>query len=162
MSSLPPALAVLTPEELSTLSNVSVIPPPKGITSNFTDPENQNLANVVVTSVLFGIMILAVLNRIYVKSFIIRKYSADDGQLPVSLFCVMIVKLTVIYYGSDSCSWSCEYKRISSFTRSLETLILRLGFYIAWLYYLLHLDCLGYVVMCTFDYYYTLTDPYGV
>ncbi|MCJ1437582.1 hypothetical protein MMC27_006969 [Xylographa pallens] len=68
----------LTPEELNALSNVPALAPPPGIESDFINPQNQSLSFLLVTSILFGIMTIFFLNRIYTKAFIIRKYTWDD------------------------------------------------------------------------------------
>lgn len=74
-------LTGLTPESLDVLSNYSVIQPPAGISSDFLNPKTQNQPLLGVTSLLLGIMGIFFLNRVYTKSFIVRKYSWDDLTL---------------------------------------------------------------------------------
>ena len=78
-------LANLTAEELGALSNYPALPPPSGIEPNFATPESQNQPLLIVTSLLIGIMGLFFLNRVYIKTFVSRKYSWDDCELTKSL-----------------------------------------------------------------------------
>ena len=68
----------LTPEELNALSDVPALSPPPGIQSNFVNPQNQTLSFLLVTSILFGMMGIFFVNRVYTKAFIIKKYTWDD------------------------------------------------------------------------------------
>ena len=74
-------ISKLTPQELAALSNYPMLPPPVGIQSNFANAKSQDLPFLVVDSLLLGIMGVFFLNRIYTKTFIIRKYSWDDRKL---------------------------------------------------------------------------------
>lgn len=71
-------LANLTAEELSALSDYPALQPPSGIEPNFATPESQNQPLIIVSSLLLGIMGLFFLNRVYIKTFVSRRYSWDD------------------------------------------------------------------------------------
>lgn len=71
-------LAKLTPQQLASLSDYPTLQPPAGVKSNFANPQSQNVPLFVVTSLLLGTMGAFVLNRVYTKMFIVRKYSWDD------------------------------------------------------------------------------------
>lgn len=81
-----------SPESLDVLSNSPAIQPPAGVESNFSNPENRNPLLLVVTSLLFGIMGIFFLIRVYTKSFIVRKYSWDDCKS--NLFIAMTGNMT--------------------------------------------------------------------
>ena len=80
MSHISTSLSNVSPESLEAFASYPAIPPPSGVIPNFVDPENQNLPLFAVTSLLLGIMALFMLNRVYVKTFIVKKYSLDDGN----------------------------------------------------------------------------------
>jgi hypothetical protein len=80
MSHTSTPLSYVSPENLEAFASYPAIPPPPGVIPNFVDPENQNLPLFAVASLLLGIMTLFMLNRVYVKTFIVKKYSLDDGN----------------------------------------------------------------------------------
>ena len=47
---------------------------------NFTNPPDHGKLQVVVTSLLLGITILFLLSRVYMKVFIVKKYTWDDRK----------------------------------------------------------------------------------
>lgn len=67
-------------QESQLLSNYPITPPPEGVTPDFTNPTNHGKVETVVTSILLGITVIFILNRIYVKTFIVRKYMLDDRK----------------------------------------------------------------------------------
>ena len=71
-------LSELTPQELAFLTSYPILPPPAGVQPNFGYAKNRNLPFFVVDSILLGVMATFFLNRVYTKSFIVRKYSWDD------------------------------------------------------------------------------------
>ena len=72
---------MLSPQELNSLSDYPLIPPPEGLKSNFgKNARSRNGAFFVVESALLGIMLAFFLNRLYTKALIIRKYSWDDRE----------------------------------------------------------------------------------
>jgi hypothetical protein len=54
--------------------------PPPGVTSNLVNPESIAYKQTITTSVILAIMMLFVFNRIYVKAWLVRKMSWDDGM----------------------------------------------------------------------------------
>lgn len=59
--------------------------PPPGVVPNLVNPENQNRPLLIVASFELGIVIVFILNRLYFKSFSLRKYSWDDCQSNLTL-----------------------------------------------------------------------------
>lgn len=57
--------------------------PPPGVTPNMVNPKSTGPILIIVSSVLQAIMVVFVINRIYTKSFISRKFTWDDGRLPI-------------------------------------------------------------------------------
>ena len=58
--------------------NQPVLPPPPGVMPNFTNPPDHGKLQIVVTSLLLGVTVLFLLNRVYMKVFIVKKYTWDD------------------------------------------------------------------------------------
>ena len=73
-------LANLTSQELATISNIPVQVPPPGIIPNFDNPDSNSKTFFIVTSILLVLTILLIVNRFYVKTYIIRKYTTDDCE----------------------------------------------------------------------------------
>lgn len=70
----------LTPQELQLLSDYPALQPPEGVTPDFTDPPNHGKTQIVWISLLLCITSIFVLNRVYMKTFIVRKYMLDDRK----------------------------------------------------------------------------------
>ncbi len=70
----------LTPQELQQLANYPALQAPEGVTSNFTDALNHGKPQIVAVSFLLSITAIFVLNRIYMKSLIVRRYKLDDRK----------------------------------------------------------------------------------
>lgn len=75
LSIMASSLSNMSPEELA---SYPALPPPLGILPNFDNAPNRNMTFLAVTSLLLGIMALFVLNRLYAKKVLIRKYKWDD------------------------------------------------------------------------------------
>ena len=60
--------------------DTALVPPPPGVTSNFVDPPSNGLPFFVVTSILLVLVVVSVINRVYAKAFIIRKWTMDDCE----------------------------------------------------------------------------------
>ena len=71
---------LLARQDLQLLSNYPILPPPEGVTSNFRNPPNRGKPQIVVTSILLCITAFFILNRVYMKTFIARKYTLDDRK----------------------------------------------------------------------------------
>ena len=67
----------LNPAELA---SYPIIPPPPGVVSNFINPETHNLPLFIIPSLFLGVMGIFVLNRVYTKTCITRKYTWDDRK----------------------------------------------------------------------------------
>lgn len=72
--------SILTREESQLLSNYPLLPPPEGVTPDFTNPDNHGKPQTVVSSFLLFITAVFILNRVYMKTFIARKYMLDDRR----------------------------------------------------------------------------------
>ena len=59
-------------------SNNPIIPPPEGVSSDFAHPTNYGQPQIAVSPFLLCITTVFTLNRIYMKTFIARKYMLDD------------------------------------------------------------------------------------
>ena len=70
----------LTPREAKLASNQPLIPPPPGVTPNFTNPPDHGRLQIVVTSFLLGVTAVFLLSRVYLKVYIIKKYTWDDRK----------------------------------------------------------------------------------
>jgi hypothetical protein len=79
---IPASLQGLSPDLLKILGNTSVIPAPDGVVPNFVDPETRGPTQVITSAVLMGIAIVFFANRVYLKFFVMKKLSWDDGILP--------------------------------------------------------------------------------
>lgn len=64
----------------SQTSNQPLLPSPPGVTSDFKHPVNHGGRQIVVTSLLLGITAIFFLNRVYMKTYIVRKYTWDDRK----------------------------------------------------------------------------------
>ena len=53
---------------------------PPGITSNLVDPPSRANVLITVASVLFGLMIVFYLSRVYTKLLVVGKVTLDDGE----------------------------------------------------------------------------------
>lgn len=71
-------LANLTSHQLAALSDVPMLAPPPGVKTNLHDPDSNNEPFFVVTSILLCLMTILIVNRIYAKTYIVRKYTWDD------------------------------------------------------------------------------------
>ena len=67
--------------------------PPDGVIPNYANPHSYGYQLVASTSVLLAIMILFLINRVYVKVFIVRDWSWDD------ITCGISAILTTTYYA---------------------------------------------------------------
>lgn len=75
-----PSASELPEIPLSTLSTLPALELPPGIQPNFVNPENRGFVFVSVGTILFSLMALFYLVRIYTKILIIRKAGWDDRK----------------------------------------------------------------------------------
>ena len=78
----------ITPEMLE---GPAMMPPP-GVIPNLVDPYTAGPILISVSSVLVGLMILFVFNRLATKAFVTRKFQWDD------LTCVLGTLGTIAYF----------------------------------------------------------------
>ena len=57
---------------------IPALPPPPGVTPNFTNPENRSAVGLSIGSMLLGIMIFLYAIRIYVRCYVSRTIFWDD------------------------------------------------------------------------------------
>jgi len=69
-----------SPELRAALAQIPAMAPPPGVKSNLVNPESIAYRQTIATSILMAIMMLFVFNRIYVKAWLVRKLSWDDGM----------------------------------------------------------------------------------
>lgn len=87
----------LTPAMLADTSSLRQYPagePPPGISPDFLNPENQGPILVAVGGLMISFMIPLLINRIYTKTCIVRKFAWDD--LTVSLSALGAIALYTI------------------------------------------------------------------
>lgn len=80
------------------LSNISALPPPKGVQSNFDDPHSQGQDVIIASVICLTLMALFVSMRIYSKAFIKHSWGWNDRKQFASHLNV-IVNL----FASDMC-----------------------------------------------------------
>lgn len=68
------------------------LPPPPGITSNFTSPKDRGPILIIVNGILLGLMVIFLAIRFYTKFCIVRKVFWDDLTI-----CVSALGATVLY-----------------------------------------------------------------
>ncbi|KAF2240117.1 hypothetical protein EV356DRAFT_11124 [Viridothelium virens] len=67
------------------LQHIPALPPPDGVTPNFVDPPTRSTLLVTVISVLFGLMFIFYLSRVYMKLMIIGEMTLDDLTCTIGL-----------------------------------------------------------------------------
>ena len=90
----------LTPAVLANPEILSQYPagvPPPGVIPNYAHPENRGPALVAVGGVMLVLMMGFLMNRLYTKARIVRKFSWDD--LTVSLSALGAIALYIM------CCW---------------------------------------------------------
>ena len=108
-----------TPRNPQPASDQPLIPPPPGVTSNFTNPPDHGGLQIIVTSLLLGVTTLFLLSRIYLKVCIVKIYTWDDRKfMKVVAVPVFNVLKTVIH--SDGHRGICEYRHKLLTTRTVS------------------------------------------
>lgn len=77
--------------------------PPEGVVPNRVNPENTGGTLIMVSSVLLVIMMGFVFNRIYVRTFIARKFTLDDGIFLQFLIAYMLTATPATCYTGTVC-----------------------------------------------------------
>ena len=60
------------------LNSLPGLEPPPGVKSNFVDPENRGPILIIICTILMSFALILYANRIYVKTYIIRRITWDD------------------------------------------------------------------------------------
>jgi hypothetical protein len=87
----------LTPKEIAILKMTPAIPPPTDVLPDFESPPTIKNIQYGITSPLLALMLLGFLNRIYVKTFLMKKYGWDDLTLLLSVIGAIIYYAVAIY-----------------------------------------------------------------
>lgn len=75
----------LSPEEITILKQTPATTPPFGVVPNFVNPPSIKTIQYGVTSALLVLMIMVFVNRVYVKTVLMKKYELDDCEYSNSL-----------------------------------------------------------------------------
>ncbi|KAI1455295.1 hypothetical protein F4805DRAFT_436287 [Annulohypoxylon moriforme] len=76
------------------LDNYPAIPPPDGVIPNFVDPYSLTPPGRIVISVTLGLMVIAVVSRLYTRLWITRAFGADD------YLCLAATASVIAYCGA--------------------------------------------------------------
>lgn len=60
-----------------------MIAPPPGVTPNFTNPPDHAKLQMVVTSLLLGITAVFLISRVYMKRYIVKKYTWGKSRIGI-------------------------------------------------------------------------------
>jgi hypothetical protein len=93
MAKLMASPSSLNPEEIAILKMTPAITPPLGVVPNFENPPTIKNIQYGITSPLLALMLLVFFNRVYVKTFLMKKYGWDDLTLLLSVIG------TLVYYS---------------------------------------------------------------
>ncbi|KAF2261907.1 hypothetical protein CC78DRAFT_607068 [Lojkania enalia] len=86
-----------SPELLALLASTPVMTPPKGVTPNFVNPESRAHIQIKVLSVVLTFTIMFFCNRFYVKVWLMKKVTWDDGTLLLSMIGALAYYVTCIW-----------------------------------------------------------------
>ena len=85
MSSVSQDLTKAPPEVLAMLATVPAIPAPNGTIPNFVDPHSRGPTQIIVTSIILGLVTVFFCNRAYVKLWLMKKVSWDDATILIAM-----------------------------------------------------------------------------
>ncbi len=77
---MPTINLALSPEIIEAFGNEAALQPPPGVQSNFNNPPSNRLMFLTVAPTMMGIMTVFLATRFYVKIWIKRHFSWDDGK----------------------------------------------------------------------------------
>lgn len=69
------------PVSLAGLEDIPGLPPPPGVASNFSAPNDRGRINIIVLSIFLAIFYLFVVLRMYSKVWIKRNPDPSDGEM---------------------------------------------------------------------------------
>lgn len=81
------------------------LPPPDGVIPNYVDPVNKTDLQLTVFTLSFVIAALFFLNKVYLKLFLIRKITWDDGQFLHHTYCIKTTTNRIFRYHAYSYGW---------------------------------------------------------
>ncbi|CAG8952740.1 hypothetical protein HYFRA_00008984 [Hymenoscyphus fraxineus] len=92
--------------DLSAFTNIPALPPPKGVTSNFVNPESRATEARAAIYLCLSLMVISVLLRVYARLRVSRSFGADDfvgdplgpheWNVPVSKITVRFLRTVLI------------------------------------------------------------------
>ena len=74
-------------QKLQVLLDGPAMAPPRGLTSNFIDPQNRQHDIIVALTLCMTLAAIAILMRMYTKLFIIRKMASEDCEFRCGALC---------------------------------------------------------------------------
>lgn len=84
-----------TPEQIQYLCALPAVPPLIRAQPKFINPESQNQAFYIESSILFAVVAVLLTNRGYFKVFIKKTYTWDDRELRCTAVCTCANDLLV-------------------------------------------------------------------
>ncbi|KAI9375464.1 hypothetical protein BJX61DRAFT_128299 [Aspergillus egyptiacus] len=101
---------------MSTSGPIPAMPPPPGETSNFVNPTFDGTKFVVVNCIFLPIAFLAMVIRIWTRTFIARGFRWDDHLMTVSFLCSCVlsaVTLEMLNWGLAVHMWDVPVTKLS-------------------------------------------------
>ncbi|KAI1811706.1 hypothetical protein GGS20DRAFT_85960 [Poronia punctata] len=89
-------------------TKIPAIPPPKGVESNFIDPESQQPQLIIASAITLFLVFLGISIRTYVKAALLRQFDLTDGVLLLCgvLFVAFVsVQIVAGDYGQGRHLW---------------------------------------------------------
>jgi hypothetical protein len=80
MADLIQALNGLSDEQRALMAQMPIASPPPGIQSNFVNPPSRTAMQTWVTTTFLVIAMVFYVNRVYVKTTLMKTWSWDDGM----------------------------------------------------------------------------------
>ena len=65
----------------ASIQNDPVLPPPPGVTPNFSNPESRAVEIYIAAGICLPIIVLSAMVRFYAKAAGLRKWTGDDGEM---------------------------------------------------------------------------------
>ncbi|KAF2121687.1 hypothetical protein BDV96DRAFT_627957 [Lophiotrema nucula] len=100
MASISQDITKAPPEVLAMLASMPAITPPNGTIPNFVDPYSKGPTQIIVTSIILGLVVIFFCNRAYVKLWLMKKLSWDDATILIAMLG------SLAYY--IACTWGVE------------------------------------------------------
>ncbi|CAG8975817.1 hypothetical protein HYALB_00009397 [Hymenoscyphus albidus] len=113
--------------DLSAFTNIPALPPPKGVTSNFINPESRAKEARAAIYLCLSLMVISVLLRIYARMGVSRSFGADGYFCIVAAMSVIAWSSLIITIVGDPLgphSWNVPVSKIT--VRFLKTVLINL------------------------------------